>query len=199
MKSRLIAAWVLATAVAVTLAYQAVGLVQTQVTEQAPVLAAVEETPSTIKAGDLPSVPPTVTVPEDVEDRIDAPPTSQSGDTVGETTGDSTSIPATTMPTPSTSSTVPAGSPTTSTPTTVPDQQADFIILSDGGTVTVTCSGDVIGFQSSLASPGFQTDIRSEGPQQVDVRFKDVDKDHSFEIKATCDDGEVRPEVHEDD
>ena len=42
VKSRLITAWILSTAVAVTLAYQAVGLVQTQVTEGAPVLAAFE-------------------------------------------------------------------------------------------------------------------------------------------------------------
>ncbi len=199
MKSRLIAAWVLATAVAVTLAYQAVGLVQTQVTEQAPVLAAAEGTPTTISADDLPSVPSSVTVPEDVEDRIDAPPTSQTGDTADSTADNSASIPETTVPALSTPSTVPTSSPTTSTPSTTPGQPADFIILSDGGTVTVTCSGDLIGFQSALASPGFKTDIRSEGPQQVEVRFKDVNKDHTFEIKATCRDGEVRPQVHEDD
>lgn len=195
MKSRLIAAWVLATAVSVALAYQAVGLVQNQVTEQAPALAAVEETSTTLTADDLPSVPSTVTVPNDAEDRVDAPPAGQSDDLVP---GASTST--TTVPPPTTSTTKPSTAPTTSTASTSSTAPAtDFIIPSDGGTVTVTCSHDSISLKSALANPGFQTDVRSDGPDEVQIKFKEIDDDLTFEVKATCRDGEVRATVHRDD
>ncbi len=200
MKSRLIAAWILSTVVAVTLAYQAVGLVGTQVTEGAPLLAAVEVTSTTISAEDLPPVPPTVTIPDDLEDRVDAPPVSQPTDAVVDSTAPgSTPSTATTSPADTTSTTSP---PDGSTTTTAPDSTATptiFIIPSDGGTVNIVCTGDSIGFRSALASPGFQTSVKSEGPQEVRVNFEDLSKDRTFEIKATCRDGEVDAEVGEDD
>ena len=199
MTSRLIAAWLLSTVVAVTLAYQAVGLVQTQVTEGAPLLAAVEVTSTTISAEDLPPVPPTVTIPDDLEDRVDAPPASQPTDVVVDSTvPDSTPSTATTSPADTTSTTSPPDSTTTTTldPTASPTV---FIIPSDGGTVNVVCTGDSIGFRSALASPGFQTSIKSEGPQEVRVNFEDLNQDRTFEIRASCRDGDVNAEVGEDD
>jgi hypothetical protein len=200
MKSRLIAAWLLSTVVAVALAYQAVGLVQTQVTEGAPLLAAVEVTSTTISAEDLPPIPPTVTIPDDLEDRVDAPPVSQPTDVVVDSTvPDSTPSTATTSPADTTSTTSPPDGTTTTTtldPTATPTV---FIIPSDGGTVNVVCTGDSIGFRSALASPGFQTSIKSEGPQEVRVDFEDLNEDHTFEIKASCRDGEVKADVGEDD
>jgi hypothetical protein len=192
MKSRLIAAWVMATAVAVMLAYQAVGLVQTQVTESAPVLAAVEATSTTISAEDLPPVPPTVTVPDDAEDRVDAPPVSQPDNQTDDSSGISTTVPATTTPPATTAS-------TTSSTTTPPDSSRDYIIPSDGGAVLVACSGDTISFSSALANPGFETSVKLEGPKEVRVEFGDLNDDLSFEIKATCRNGEVESEIHEDD
>jgi len=196
MKSRLIAAWVMATAVAVMLAYQAVGLVQTQVTESAPVLAAVEATSTTISAEDLPPVPPTVTVPDDAEDRVDAPPVSQPDNQTDDSSGISTTVPATTTP-PATPPATTAS--TTSSPTTPPDSSRDYIIPSDGGAVLVACSGDTISFSSALANPGFETSVKSEGPKEVRVEFGDLNDDRSFEIKAICRNGGVESEIHEDD
>lgn len=192
MRSRLIAAWVMATAVAVMLAYQAVGLVQTQVTESAPVLAAVEATSTTISAEDLPSVPPTVTVPDDAEDRVDAPPVSQPDDQTDDSTEVATTVPETTIPQATTAS-------TTSSTTTTPASSVDFIIPSNGGTVLVACTGDTISFSSALANPGFETSVKSEGPKEVRVEFGDLNGDRTFEIKATCRNGGVESEVHEDD
>jgi hypothetical protein len=192
MKSRLIAAWVTATAVAVMLAYQAVGLVQTQVTESAPVLAAVEATSTTISAEDLPPVPPTVTIPGVAEDRVDAPPVSQPDDQTDTSTEAATTAPETTTP--------PATTPSTTSPTTTaPAGSLDFIIPSDGGTVLVACTDDTISFSSALANPGFETRIKSEGPKEVSVEFGDLNDDRTFEIKASCRNGGVESEVHEDD
>jgi hypothetical protein len=191
MKSRLIAAWVMATAVAVMLAYQAVGLVQTQVTESAPVLASVEATSTTISAEDLPPVPPTVTVPDAAEDRVDAPPVSQPDSQTDDSTEVPTTVPETT--------TTPSTTTSTSSTTTPPVPATDFIIPSDGGTVLVACTGDTISFSSALASPGFETSVKSEGPTDVRVEFGDLNDDRTFEIKATCRDGQVESEVGEDD
>jgi hypothetical protein len=172
MKSRLIAAWVTATAVAVMLAYQAVGLVQTQVTESAPVLAAVEATSTTISA--------------------DAPPVSQPDDQTDTSTEAATTAPETTTP--------PATTPSTTSPTTTaPAGSLDFIIPSDGGTVLVACTDDTISFSSALANPGFETRIKSEGPKEVSVEFGDLNDDRTFEIKASCRNGGVESEVQEDD
>lgn len=194
MKSRLFTAWVLATAVAVTLAYQAVGLVQTQVTEQLPLLAAVAVTSTTIRVEDLPPVPPTVTVPGDLEDRVDAPPPSPSADSMPEDGTDD----GTTTTTIVEATTVVTSAPSTSTSTTTTTIAAStYLISSGGGTVKVSCADDEVGFLAAYASSGFQQKVRSEGPQEVRVTFEDRD-DHKFEIKATCKDGDVHPTVNED-
>jgi hypothetical protein len=193
----------------VTLAYQAVGLVGTQVTEGAPLFAAVEVTSTTISAEDLPPVPPTVPIRDDLEDWVDAPPVSQPTDAVVDSTAPgSTPSTATTSPADTTSTTSPADTTSTTSPsdgsttTTAPDSTATptiFIIPSDGGTVNIVCTGDSIGFRSALASPGFQTSVKSEGPEKVRVNFEDLNKDRTFEIKATCRDGVVDADVGEDD
>ncbi|MDH5371629.1 MAG: hypothetical protein OEX97_01655 [Acidimicrobiia bacterium] len=191
MKSRLVVAWVLATAVAVLLAYQAVGLVQTQVTERGPVLAAVAPTTTTLTAEDLPDIPSTVTVPDAAEDRVDAPPGSIPA---GPETTPPTEV---TVVTTTTSTTAPE--PAT-TPTTAPKPPVKtHSIPSEGGTVTVSCTGDTITFLTALANSGFQSEVKSEGPERVRVNFKDVDDDREFEIRATCHDGEVEYTVNEDD
>ena len=65
--------------------------------------------------------------------------------------------------------------------------------------MNIVCTGDSIGFRSALASPGFQQSVKSEGPQEVRVDFEDLNKDRTFEIRATCHDGEVDADVGEDD
>jgi hypothetical protein len=128
------------------------------------------------------------------------PPVSEPTDVVVDSTAPgSTPSTATTSPAVTTSTTSPPDSTTTTTtpdPTTTP---TIFIIPSDGGTVNIVCTGDSIGFRSALANPGFQTSVKSEGPQQVRVNFEDLNKDRTFEIKATCRDGEVHADVGEDD
>ena len=116
VKFQLVAAWTLSTAVAVALAYQAVGLVQTQVTEGAPVLAAFEATSTTISTEDLPPVPPTTATDEIREDRADLPPVSEPEDTFADSTvPDSTPSTASTSPSVTTSTTSPPDSTTTTT------------------------------------------------------------------------------------
>ena len=198
MKSRLIAAWVTATAVAVVLAYQAVGLVQTQVTERPTVLAAATASSTTLTAADLPPIPPTVTVPDNAESRVDAPPAS-TGPEDGSTESTSTSTTSSTVPevTSSTSSTS-----STSTPTTVttPPSSVQYVIASGGGTVKVYCAGSNISFGTALQAPGYQYEIHSEGPDEVRVKFEELaDDEHEFDVRARCEDGQVIPDIQEED
>ncbi len=196
MKSRLVAAWVLATVVAVILTYQAVGLVQTQVTERPPILAAVEERPSTTLGSDeLPSIPSTVADSVDLEDRIDEPLESVPP-TTDDSTPDDSGTTTTTAPESTTSSSTP---PTTATTAPEPPSSSETI-ASDGGWVKVLCAGDEIRLSSFLANAGFKHDVRSDGPEEVRVDFEYLsDDDRSYEIRATCDDGIVDHYVGEDD
>ncbi len=66
--------------------------------------------------------------------------------------------------------------------------------------MTVSCSGNEVRLSSYLAYAGFGQDVRSDGPEEVRVDFDHLsDDDRSYEIRATCDDGVITHDVHEDD
>ena len=187
MNFRMLFAWLTATAVAVVLAYQAVGLVQTQVTDRPPVLAAAEVTTTTLGAEDLPPVRPTVTVPNEAEGRVDAPPGTVDTTPTDQTT--QTSSPVTTVTTPSrpTTSTTPASTTTN-----------QFLVHSAGGTVKVFCTGDTVEFASAWAASGYEYEVRAEGPDEVRVKFESLDDDHEIDVRARCSAGEIVPQIVEE-
>jgi cytoskeletal protein RodZ len=196
----MIAGWVLATAVAVILTYQAVGLVQTQVTQRPPILAAVDEkSSSTLSPDDLPSIPSTVTIPDDLEGRVDAPPGSQPpADSAPDDSSTTTTVPpdntaSTQLDTTSSSST------STTTPASTPASSSETI-ASEGGWVTVSCTGNDVRLSSSIPSAGFGQNVQSDGPEEVRVEFEHLSEDdRTYEIRATCDGGVIQHDVHEDD
>lgn len=189
MNARMVFAWLTATAVAVVLAYQAVGLVQTQVTDRPPVLAAAELSTTTLGVEDLPPIQPTVTIPDEAEGRVDAPPA-----TVGTQTTAS-SVPAT--PTTSSSS----SSTTTTLPspaTSVPAITSQYLVQSAGGTVKVFCTGDVIEFGTAWAASGYEYEVRAEGPGEVRVVFEALEIEHEVDMRARCEAGDVVERITEE-
>lgn len=192
MRSRLIAAWFVATAIAVALAYSAVGLVQDQVTERGVVLAVVDVSTTTTTATRQTPNPSNTTLPE--EDPTEALPAGPDIDT-DPVDDDSTS---TTTLSDSTTSTVPttvaSSTSTSSTTTSTPPETIEYSIPSDGGAVIVLCTGQIITFERAKPSSGFEVEVKSEGPDEVRVSFED-DDDHEFEIRATCTDGAVDSRV----
>jgi len=92
---------------------------------------------------------------------------------------------ATTTPAPTTASTraAPSPSPTTSPPTTAASVTEQTFVLT-GGSVRVRCTGAAAQRLSSNPASGYTMDIRSSGPQQVEVRFDGAE--HRSELKASC-------------
>jgi cytoskeletal protein RodZ len=195
MKLRLLAAWSVATFIAIVLAYQAVGLVQSQVTERPPAFHQVVDTaaPETIDTIEDPG--PTVTVPTEATDRVDASPATTVTTTTDTTT--SSEVPASTTSTSSTTSSTSTSS-TSTTSTSTPDVPTVKLISSIGGWVRVSCTADDEAAIDSLTpASGFEFEIDEDGPHRVRVEFKS--DDHESKIQATCDDGEVVYNVAEKD
>ena len=60
-----------------------------------------------------------------------------------------------------------------------------------GGTVTFTCSGNVISLGSAVPNTGFSVETeREDGGQEIKVRFES--NTHRSEIRATCVGGQVQ-------
>lgn len=90
----------------------------------------------------------------------------------------------------------PTTSPTTAPVTTVPVSEQTFVLT--GGSVRVRCTGTTAQRLSSSPAPGYAMDIRSSGPQLVEVRFDAAS--HRSELKATCSaGGAITAEPREED
>lgn len=175
----LFVAWLVATSVAVLLASQAVGLVRDQVTDR----------PSRTVSTLLVDITTTSSIPDVTEPT--APPASGPTTTVGGATTATTVEPTETT----TTTTTPPATATTTTPTTTPET-VEFFTL-QGGTVSVSCSGDTIAFRTASPKPGYRTDVEKTGPENVEVTFEG--SDHESRFKAQCHEGTVDTEIDEHD
>lgn len=186
MKKRrigLLAAWVAATAMATVLASQAVALVRDQVTDRpsrAATTLALETTTST-------------TGPPTTADALALP--SSTTTSRGGTT--STTVTATT------SSTQPAATTTTKPPTTSTttgaNQEETFYLT--GGWATVRCAGNDVALTTYAPNPGYKVEIKSAGPEKVEITFEASGDDHESQLEVRCDSGVLKPKIneHEDD
>ena len=74
------------------------------------------------------------------------------------------------------------------TPTTSPTV-AVFSKSTAGGAVTIRCTGSSVALVSVTAAAGWSSDLRNQGPDEVEVRFES--KDDHITVKARCSSGVV--------
>ena len=174
-------AWVVATAMAMLLASQAVALVRDQVTDRPSKVAttsALETTTSTTTI-------PTTTEP---------PPVSPTTTTLAETTTTTLTETTATTQTEVTTTSVPA---TSSTTTTTTNEEETFYLV--GGWATVRCAGDDVILATYAPNAGYQVEIESAGPVELEIKFEESGGDHESRLKVHCNDGALDPDTEERD
>lgn len=181
MKKRfgLLAAWLLATTLAVGVASQAVGLVADRAVEipaQVPVA-----------LGDQSSIGP-ITAPPG------RPPTSIATTTTTSTIAgaptDSTAPGATSS---TTSSTITAAPSTTTTSPPPLDSRTYYL---PGGQVSVACTGsETIKLLSTSPAPGWRLELESSGPEKVRVDFESGEEEAESEIEIVCQNGRLNEDI----
>ena len=175
----LVAAWVVATSMATLLASQAVALVRDQVTDRPSRVATTLALETTI---------PTTT-----------PRTAVTTTTTSQTAATSTTITqaetTTTAPPQMTTTSVPLTSSTTTT--TIGHQEETFYLT--GGWATVWCADDAVTLATHAPNPGYQVDIESAGPNELEIKFEEAGGDHESRLQVDCDDGVLKPDIKEHD
>lgn len=127
--------------------------------------------------------PPSPSAPSSGSQELVPPsPTSSSTSSPdpGSPAQDSPGPPATASASPSS-----ASSPTT-------DRQRTW--QGPGGTVVVTCRGDLAELDAAQPDSGYQVEIRDRGPDEVEVDFegRGAEEDADTRVEATCVSGEPR-------
>jgi hypothetical protein len=188
MKKRfgLPAAWLLATALAVGVASQAVGLVAERTIEvpiQVPVAIGGQSSigPITVPPSE-PTTPTTIAVTPSTTSTT-APATTASTSPGGTTS-------TTVVPPSTTTTTVPPATTTTTGPPSL-DSRTFFL---PGGQVSVACTGlDTITYLSAVPAPGWSLDPESTGPEKVEVEFSSGDEESEIEI--VCRNGRLDEDI----
>ena len=172
----LITAWLLATAVAVGVASQAVGLVADRAVDlpvQVPIAVAGQSSFGPITA---PPADPTPTTTA-------AATTTTLARATATSTSTSTTAPAPAAPT-ATSTTITAPIETTTTPL----DSGSFVTT--GGQVTAACTGpDTITLLGAVPVAGWSLDVESSGPAKVRVDFESGERE--AEIEVVCRTGQL--------
>ena len=183
------AGWVVATGLATVLAWRAVELVSSEVTERPAVplsddqvaraLGTGAAAPAT--TGTTETVPgPGATGPEGTSTSARAPATSPSTATSTSTAG-----PA------------PTATPTTSTTSTTMAPAVTRTLVAQGGQVAVRYADGGVELLWARPESGFTVDVEKAGPDEVDVRFES--DDHRSRVRAFWRNGVPAEEVREED
>ena len=149
-----------------------------------------------LSADEVSALPGAVTPPA-VPDRAVAstlPGLDTSADTLAAPTVASPAPPTSATPssTSTATTTVPAGSAAT---TTSPASTTGIYHLVRGS-VGVAANGNSIEFLWATPNSGFQVEVKSVGPEQVEVEFEG--SNHKSDIKVTVNGGVLRPEINEE-
>lgn len=181
----LLSAWVLATAVAVGVASQAVGLVADRAVEvpvQVPVAvtaASSFSTTSTLPAGTVATDPPPTTTGASA---TTSPPST------GSTPTTSASATTTTSALTQTSTTV------QTTTTTSPVPLDSGTVVATGGQVTAACtSATTITLLGAVPVTGWNLEVESSGPEKVRVDFELGEQESEIEI--VCVNGRLQADI----
>jgi cytoskeletal protein RodZ len=112
---------------------------------------------------------------------VTSEPDDDGSDTSAVVTPPDTSEPVVTPPT------------TASTVSTQPPAPQRYDIVSDCGSITVTFDSATVRLVATLPNPGFVTDVKGDGPREVEVGF--ADRVDECELKAWVDNGTLRQSV----
>jgi hypothetical protein len=104
------------------------------------------------------------------------------------------SVTSTTLQVSTTSTTEEGSSPTS---TTIVNESENFTLA--GGTVTVACEGDDISLVAASPRTGFDIEVESDGPREVQVDFEEDDGTHHSRFQAECEEGEMDAKIREED
>jgi cytoskeletal protein RodZ len=186
------AAWAIATFVAMFLVYEAVDLVQSNVTDAPIDVSALEDLgtqpdvdASSTTAPSTPSSAPTTTV------------TATTPIVATDTTTPNPPTPTTTAGTAPTTTAPSTSTSTTSTTVATPDSHA-WYFTSIGGHVSGFCTGDAVSLNGAVpSSSAFHVDdIEYSGPKKVEVTFES--DDHTSEVSVKCKGGTAIPDIEEE-
>lgn len=189
----LVAAWVLATALAMAIASQAVALVADRAVElrvDIPILdQSVLESPTTAD----PNPPTSVNPPATATTLSTAAPspvtTTQTTTASGTSTTSSGQTTTTTAPISTTTTTLAVGTVTTTTTTLA---SGSFAVT--GGHVTAICTGQTtIQLLGAVPLGGWSLDVESAGPDKVRVDFESGEQESEIEI--VCRNGQLQAEI----
>lgn len=171
---RMTAAWVAALVVATVLAWQIVGLADSQVGDTPVAVAPLRTTTTASGAGSttLPSTSTTTTDPR---------PTTTT------TPGATTSSPGATSTSPST------GATSSSSSTTASEQWSLRTVTTTGGVVVVRYRTGEVELQAATPAPGFSVEVDDAGPPRVRVEFEGENAD--VRVEARWDDGSLDIDV----
>lgn len=190
MKNRfgLLAAWLLATAVAVGVASQAVGLVANRAIKlpaQIPIALDGQSSfgPITLPPAD-PSTPTTV-----------GTATSTTATGVPASTSSTTTVSAPTSSTVVTATTTTTSvAPATTTTTTPPPPLDSGTFFVTGGQVSAACTGpDTIQLLGTVPASGWSLEVESSGPAQVRVDFESGEQES--EVEVVCRNGQLLEDI----
>lgn len=172
---RMAAAWVAALVVATVLAWQIVGLADSQVGDT-PVAVAPSLTTTTEGGAGSTTLSSTST------STTDAAPTTTT--TPGVTTSSSSGATSTSSSTASTSST---------SSTTAPEQWNLRTVTTTGGVVVIRYRTGEVELQAATPAPGFSVEVDDAGPPRVRVEFESEIAD--IRVEARWDDGALDVDV----
>lgn len=185
---KLAAGWALAAMIALALSWGAVASVRNQVIQpsvQLPI-----NTASALATA--PTNQTTTSEPTVIRVEPEAVDTTTSTDEVSASTTTTPLVSGTTPPTAtSTATTVQATATTTTQPqatttTAAPRSQTSSYTLV-GGVVTISHSPGVVTFVSAIPQPGYSTDRKEIGPDEVRIRFES--DDHTSDFRAQWSNG----------
>lgn len=184
----LTAAWVVAAALAVAVAYQGVGLVGREVTDQRPASLSAAEIADRLDRADASSTTVATTVPAGAESSTTTGPTTT---TAAPTDRDPAGQPpATAAPT-----TSPAPTATTAPPPPPPAPETRTYTLV-GGTVALRFASTGVTVVYATPAAGFEVDVEPEHGNGVRVEFES--ESHRSRVDGWWDNGPV-DRVREDD
>jgi hypothetical protein len=199
----LVVLWFAGSVVAVSVAIAAIGLAGARVTGQSTMLRARDSAHHAAAVGVDPGSADSTSVPTSADGSAAGSGGATSSSEPrplgpGATDGQFGSSPTTSGLRPGNSSkSSPGGSPATTAapapmPTTRPSSPSSSTSKAvSGGTVTVQCINDAASYVSGSPAPGYQIQVESRGPDEVEVRFASDAVDYEWSVKATCQAGVV--------
>jgi len=187
------AAWLLATALAVGVASQAVGLVADRavgIPVQVPVAVAGQSSFGPITAP--PTDPTTPTTASNRSTTMVVPATSTTAPATSTSTAPTSVSGTTTTTVPAATTTTMPAPPTTTSPAPL-DSRTYFL---EGGQVSAACTGpDTVQYLGGFPQPGWSMELEASGPDKVRVDFESGEEEEESEIEIVCTSGQLHEDI----